>query len=312
MNDFEPDPAYKGLFDTHAQLSYLDAHGIDSQKCVSVLFDSGFAGIIDIGTAADDLAERIAAFSRFNKVRFAAGIWPHKEFLAQKDAQIALLEQQIDAAPVGSVAAIGECGFDRRENPGAPRAEREFLEAQLDLAQRKRLPVIIHSREAPAETAETLALYPGLGGVIHCFSYTAREARVFLDMGYHVSFAGNLTFKNAGNLREALQIIPHDRLLLETDSPYLAPVPFRGKTAHPGMIIQTYRCAADLLNIDIEALKDTVKRNATRLFAPGASASRISSSGVSLLSCPSFRRGLSFPPSGDDKGGRTIGPPFLN
>jgi TatD DNase family protein len=268
MDNFEPDPGYGGLFDTHAHLSYLDGCGIDAQKCVSTLFESGFAGMIDIGTAADDLAGRLTAFSRFDKVRFAAGVWPHRELLAQKDAQLSLLERQIDAAPAGSVAAIGECGFDRRENPDAPRAERDFLEAQLDLAGRKRLPVIIHSREAAKETLETLAAYPGLCGIIHCFSYTGREARMFLDMGYHISFAGNLTFKNAGNLRDCLRIVPLDRLLLETDSPYLAPVPFRGKPAHPGMILQTCRCAAALLDMGVEDLADTVRRNATRLFAP--------------------------------------------
>jgi TatD DNase family protein len=268
MDNFEPDPGYDGLFDTHAHLSYLDGCGIDAQNCVSTLFESGFAGIIDIGTSADDLAGRVAAFSHFDKVRFAAGVWPHRELLAQRDDQMALLERQIDAAPAGSVVAIGECGFDRRENPDAPHAEREFLEAQLDLARRKRLPIIIPSREAAPETLETLAAYPGLRGIIHCFSYTGREAKMFLDMGYHISFAGNLTFKNAGNLREALQTVPLDRLLLETDSPYLAPVPFRGKTAHPGMTLQTCRCAAALLDISAGSLKDTVRNNAARLFTP--------------------------------------------
>ncbi|MDR0383599.1 MAG: TatD family hydrolase [Spirochaetaceae bacterium] len=268
MSDFGYDPDCNGLFDTHAHLSYLDGRGIDAQACVSALFESGFAGIIDIGTAADDLAERIKAFSRFDKVRFAAGVWPHKEIIGQSDGQIASLERHIDAAPLGIVVAIGECGFDRRENPDAPRSERLFLEAQLDLARWRHLPVLIHSREAAMETIDTLAAHPDVCGVIHCFSYTANEARVFLDMGYYISFAGNLTFKNAGSLREALQIVPLDRLLLETDSPYLAPAPYRGKTAHPGMVIQTYRCAADLLGMNIEDLKDTVRRNAEQLLAP--------------------------------------------
>ncbi|MDR2097414.1 MAG: TatD family hydrolase [Spirochaetaceae bacterium] len=266
-NDFKPDVAFSGLFDTHAHLSFLDERGIDGEKCVSTLFDSGFAGIIDIGTIAGDLAGRVKVFSRFDKVHFAAGIWPHKEAIARHEAEIALLERDIAAAPAGLVVAIGECGFDRRENPDSPPAERGILEAQLDLAQRKRLPVIIHSREAPAETVETLAAYPGTSGIIHCFSYTAREARIFLDMGFYISFAGNLTFKNAQNLREALQIVPLDRLLLETDSPYLAPAPYRGKAAHPGMIAETYRHAADLLKVDIEVLKENIRRNAALLFA---------------------------------------------
>jgi TatD DNase family protein len=254
------------LFDSHAHLSYLDDRGIDAESCVSALFEAGFAGIVDIGTTAGDLAERVRVFSRFERTRFSAGIWPHKEILAQVERQIDLLEQDISAAPAGTVAAIGECGFDRRENPEAGCGERALLEAQLDLAGRKRLPIIIHSREAPVETIETLAACPNTRGIIHCFSYGVDEARKFLDMGYYISFAGNITFKNALNLREALQSIPLDRLLLETDSPYLAPVPYRGKPAHPGMLINTYRCAADLLNIDVEDLKEILKSNAARIF----------------------------------------------
>jgi TatD DNase family protein len=255
-----------GLFDTHAHLSYLDDRGIDAQACVSALFDSGFAGIIDIGTMAGDLEARVRDFSRFDKVRFAAGIWPHKEAIARQNEEIALLERDIANAPPGSVAAIGECGFDRRENPVPSNAERGLLEAQLDLARRKKLPVIIHSREAAEETIDTLAAYPGVSGIIHCFSYTAREARVFLDMGFYISFAGNITFKNAENLREALQTVPLDRMLLETDSPYLAPTPYRGKAAHPGMIAKTYLRAAEILKLDIEILKETLRQNAALLF----------------------------------------------
>jgi TatD DNase family protein len=262
-----PDASLAGLFDTHAHLSYLDGRGIDAQNCVSTLFDSGFAGIIDVGTMAGDLEARVRDFSHFDKVRFAAGIWPHKEIMARQEAEIALLERDIAAAPPGSVAAIGECGFDSRENPDSGGAERCLLEAQLDLARRKGLPVIIHSREAAEKTIDTLAAYPGIPGIIHCFSYTAREARTFLDMGFYISFAGNLTFKNAQNLREALQTVPLDRLLLETDSPYLAPAPYRGSIAHPGMIALTCLCAAEILKIDIEFLKETVRQNASRLFS---------------------------------------------
>ena len=267
--DFEIDAACSGLFDTHAHLSFLDQRGIDGKKCAAALFLAGFAGIIDIGTVAGDLGSRIAEFSSFaetGKLRFAAGIWPWKTAIAESKEQIALLEREINAAPDGFVAAIGECGFDRRENTEAGEAERALLEAQLDLAQRKRLPVIIHSRDAPAETIETLAAFPSVHGIIHCFSYSSAEAKVFVDMGYAISFAGNITYKNAGNLRDALLSVPPDRLLLETDSPYLAPIPYRGKPAHPGMLLETCRCAAALLKMDIEELKETLKRNAETVF----------------------------------------------
>jgi TatD DNase family protein len=258
--------ACAGCFDTHAHLSYLDERGIEAVNTVSALFAAGFAGIIDIGTIAGDLAGRIEGFSRFEKTRFAAGVWPHKEAIVNIEEQMAALERDITGAPAGSVVAVGECGFDRRENPEAGGGERALLEAQLDLARRKRLPVIIHSREAPEETFETLKAHSGSVGVIHCFSYGIREAKTFLDIGFYISFAGNLTFKNAQNLRETIKTIPLDRLLLETDSPYLAPAPYRGKAAHPGMISGTYALAAELLKIDIENLKETVRHNAEKLF----------------------------------------------
>ncbi|MDR0410221.1 MAG: TatD family hydrolase [Spirochaetaceae bacterium] len=266
LDDFEPEAGCAGLFDTHAHLSYLDGRGINAEKLVPALFKAGFTGIIDVGTTAGDLAERMRAFSRFEHVRFSAGLWPHKEFLSCPERQLALLEQDIDTVPAGSVVAVGECGFDRRENPEPSGAERELLERQLDLARRRGLPVIIHSREAPAETIETLAAYPDVGGIIHCFSYGSSEARAFLDMGYYISFAGNISFKNAGALRETLKSVPLDRLLLETDSPYLAPEPYRGKPSHPGMIMQSYRRTAELLKIDIEELKERLRRNAAQVF----------------------------------------------
>jgi TatD DNase family protein len=269
--DFESEAGWRGLFDTHAHLSFLDDRGIDGKKCAAALFGCGFAGIIDIGTVAGDLRDRIRAFSSFASdwnLRFAAGIWPWKSAIARTREQVALLERELEDAPEGFVVAIGECGFDRRENPEYGGAERALLEAQLDLARRKRLPVIIHSREAPAETIETLAAFPDVRGVIHCFSYTDAEARTFVDMGYAISFAGNITYKNAHKLRDALQSVPLNSLLLETDSPFLAPVPYRGKPAHPGMLLETYRCAAGLLKIGVGDLKEILRRNAEAVF-PG-------------------------------------------
>ncbi|MDR2468165.1 MAG: TatD family hydrolase, partial [Spirochaetaceae bacterium] len=179
----------RGLTDTHAHLSYLQERGIDISQ-IDALVDDGFGFILDIGTAAGDFSPRWAQLSRYANVRFSCGIWPHAEDLAHRFAVVARLEQDLDHAPAGAVVAIGECGFDRRENPAAPPEECELLELQLDLATRRNLPVIIHSREAPRETIETLARYPAVRGVIHCFSYTLDEARCFLDLGYMISFAG--------------------------------------------------------------------------------------------------------------------------
>jgi TatD DNase family protein len=255
----------QGLTDTHTHLSYLSGKGI-ANDCIDNLFNEGFGFMLDIGTRAGDLAGRVKCLSCYNNVRFACGIWPHREFLDNPEENAAKMEKDIDGAPESLVVAIGECGFDKRENPQFSCGEERLLELQLDIAARKCLPVIIHSRDAPEQTIAALSRFPSVHGVIHCFSYTGSEAKTFLDMGYYISFAGNLTYKNAHNLRSALLYIPQDRLLLETDCPYLAPSFHRGKVCHPGMIIETYKAAAEILKIDIIELKRLIAENARKLF----------------------------------------------
>jgi TatD DNase family protein len=180
------------------------------------------------------------------------------------------LEKEIRAAPPGLVAAVGEFGLDHHygdEEANRDReGERELMEMQIDLAERLALPVVIHSRDAPAETIEILKKHPGTRGVIHCFSYGAAEAEMFVGMGFHISFAGNLTYKNAPKLREACAAVPAERLLLETDSPWLAPVPFRGSACHPGMVAETYRTAAAVRGAQLEELIEQIEANARELF----------------------------------------------
>lgn len=255
----------RGLTDTHSHLSYLAERGVTFET-LDRLFEEGFGFMLDIGTEPGDLAGRIEALSKYPNVRFACGIWPHAEFFSSCSKAAAQIEKEIAAAPEGLVAAIGECGFDRRANPKPSRAERELLELQLDIARRLSLPVIIHSREAPTETIAALSHFPTVHGVIHCFSYGLYEAKMFLDRGYYISFAGNLTYKNAQNLRDTLPFIPADRLLLETDCPFLAPASKRGTACHPGMIRETYEAAAEILGIGYEELKERVAANAAALF----------------------------------------------
>jgi TatD DNase family protein len=257
------------FIDTHAHLSKITAASAPSDFSLDALFAEGFGAIVDVGTDADDLPERLAAFAGFERIAFSAGIWPGAEAIAGREAAVALLETHIMAAPRERIVAIGECGLDRHHNKDAGEGERELLERQMDMARRWKLPVIIHTREAALETLAVLAQFPDVRGVIHCFSYDAAAARDFLDLGYYLSFAGNLTYKSAHPLREALRATPPERLLLETDSPYLAPVPFRGKRANPSMIAATYQLAAELCQRDLEELVGTTRANAIALFGRG-------------------------------------------
>ncbi|MDR3301152.1 MAG: TatD family hydrolase [Spirochaetaceae bacterium] len=256
----------QGLTDTHAHLMMLSEIDDEKAACLSELAESEFGFILDIGTDPPDLGMRIEKLKHLSNVRFAGGIWPHKEAVEAPLKKVAVLESQLNAAPRELLAAIGECGYDRRENPSAPAGETELLECQLELARRFKLPIIIHSRDAPHETIETLSRFPDVRGVIHCFSYGTDELKQFLSLDYFISFAGNLTYKNAANLREAVAIVPSERLLLETDCPFLAPTPFRGKTCRPEMIVETYKTAAALRNTNREELKIIVAENAKTLF----------------------------------------------
>jgi TatD DNase family protein len=283
--------------DTHAHLSLLRRRGIDPHQTLRELFAAGFAGIIDISLEPGDLPARMAEFSLYPTVRFASGLWPHASSIADRAALVPALEKDIAATRgaatrgddangnaaicggaansgvAGPVCALGEFGLDRHRNgedvPGGSadeKGERELMEMQMDMARRLSLPVIIHSRDAPGETAEILKRFPEVGGVIHCYSYGAEEVNIFLDMGYFISFAGNLTYKNAQNIRDACVLVPSERILLETDCPYLAPVPHRGQPAHPGMVQETYRLAAEIRKTTVETLVEQTAENTAALF----------------------------------------------
>jgi TatD DNase family protein len=248
--------------DTHAHLGRLE----EAHSLLKALFDSGFGKILDIGTSCDDLAGRIATFGRYPAVRFAAGIWPYPYAVADRVKMAAVLEEQIRSAPPGFTVAVGECGLDHHQDQPDKAGERELFEAHIALAAQFDLPLIVHSRDAPGETMAILKGRPGIRGIIHCYSYGVEEARVFLDLGYHISFAGNLTYKKSDNLRETLRFVPDGRLLLETDSPFLAPQSCRGKPCHPGLIAETYALAAELRGMDIETLKELIAANADALL----------------------------------------------
>ena len=262
------------MYDTHAHLSGLSERGIDPHQILNELFSSGFTGIIDISLEPDDLKNRIKEFSIYPQVRFASGLWPWPASIENREIRIAELKQAIlNVKNAEHICALGEFGLDHnwngegKEGTSDLEGERELMEMQMVLARELNLPVIIHSRDAATETAEILKCYPQVRGVIHCFSYGSEEAKTFLDMGYYISFAGNLTYKNARNIQDACKLIPDDKLILETDCPYLAPVPHRGKPAHPGMVEEVYKKAAELRLVNVEEMAKQIQLNIKTLFS---------------------------------------------
>ena len=264
------------LYDTHAHLSGLKERGLDPHSIAGDLFAAGFSGIIDISLEPNDLFSRIEEFAKYPKIHFASGLWPWDTSITSRECRVKELENAILSIKSGEYGsrfcALGEFGLDHNWNGEGKEGsedldgERELMEMQLALAKKLNLPVIIHSRDAAQETAEILKKHPNISGVVHCFSYDSSWAKTFLDMGYYISFAGNLTYKNARTIQDACTIVPGDRLLLETDCPYLAPVPHRGKPAHPGMVEEVYKKAAELRWTNVEKLAEQIKENIKALF----------------------------------------------
>ena len=183
------------------------------------------------------------------------------------------IRELILSAPVGHVAAIGELGLDFHYTPETAEAQQALMAEQLELARELRLPVIVHSREADQETVALLSAHarqwggaPDRIGVLHCFTGTELLARQLLDLGFMISFSGIVTFRNADPLREVARGIPSDRLLIETDTPYLTPVPYRGNPNEPCYLPAVADLLARVWGVEVREFSRQTTTNAARVF----------------------------------------------
>ena len=239
--------------DTHAHLSLIARHPGEAtlREALGAYADASCrqpAGkgplIVDPGVDADDFPSRKIKYGHMDFVRLAAGIWPSAEALASPEAALAALAGYA-ADPM--CRAIGECGPDYHHMNGTKEIQCRLFEAQMELAALSGKPLIVHSRDASEDTARIIeAGHPGVPVIIHCFGYGPREAECFLALGCHISFAGNITYRTALPLREACLLVPQDRLLVETDAPYMNPLPRRGKPSTSLDIERTYQFIAEL------------------------------------------------------------------
>ena len=227
--------------------------------------------ILDPGVEPKDLPARLELVGGNSPpfLRFAGGVWPSAGNLASPAASLDSLSASIaEMSRRGiRVAAIGEGGLDYHHMYGSKALQAELFEGQIALAASLGLPLIVHSRDAAADTLSLIA-HAGISTpvIIHCFSYGGGELRGFLDLGCWISFAGNLTYNKSGLLREACAMVPKDRFLLETDAPYMNPIPRRGTSATPLDVERTYAAAADLRGVGVLELAETVTTNAHFLF----------------------------------------------
>ncbi|MDQ5835884.1 MAG: TatD family hydrolase [Acidobacteriota bacterium] len=254
--------------DSHA---HIDGEEFDADRdeVVARARAAGVGAILNVGTGdphAGNFERAVAVALKYEGVYAAAGVHPHDARLYDEAAERRLLEIVRRGPPV---VAWGEIGLDYHYDHSPRDVQRTVFAAQLRLARAEGLPVIVHTREADEETAEILRAeltQAGAGGVMHCFGGGPALAETALELGFMISFAGNVTFKKAENLREVARAVPPERLLVETDCPYLAPVPLRGRRNEPAFVVETARFLADLRGVEPEELGRVTSENFARLF----------------------------------------------
>jgi TatD DNase family protein len=246
-----------GLVDTHCHL--YDTRGADIDGVVAAARAAGVTAMIDVGCDAATTASAIAMATRFDDVYATAGLHPH-EAVHGVDSIVPFLTDP-------HVVAIGECGLDYYYDHSPRDIQRAAFAAQIQLAHEHRLPLVVHTRDAWADTFDVLRAEGAPERLIfHCFTGGADEATACLDLGAFVSFSGIVTFKTATDVHDAARLCPLDRMLVETDSPYLAPVPHRGRTNQPAYVAHVAQFLADLRGLTTERVHVVTSENACLAF----------------------------------------------
>ena len=262
------------LFDTHAHytdLRFADEYEGGAEKLLNELFSSGVEGIISASVNAENSKEVIALASKYEKMYAAVGVHPtDSRDCANIDSELAAIEELLKNKDEHKIVAVGEIGFDYYWEPFDREAQSEYFSRQMMLAEKYDLPAVIHNREASGDTISMLSHFKSVTSVIHSCSLSAESVKeVTREGNVYVSFSGTVTFKNAAKVREAARAVPLDRLLSETDCPYLAPHPHRGKLNHSGLMLHTVEALADVHNISAEEMSQILYENACRVFKIG-------------------------------------------
>jgi TatD DNase family protein len=257
------------LTDSHA---HLDDSRFDTDRDALIrrAWDAGVNRILTIGNGKgpDDMGCGIPVAEAHSWIFTTVGVHPHDASKTEERHY----EMMETLAQHPKVLAIGETGLDYHYEYSPRDVQRRVFQRQVELASKLQLPVIIHAREADEETAQILREVGHPRGVLHCFTSGSELAEAALELGFMISFSGIITFPNARNLVGIARRIPADRLLLETDCPYLAPVPHRGKRNEPAFVLDTARFLAECREVTLEQLASQTSANFTRLFSPAETA----------------------------------------
>ena len=256
-------------FDSHAH--YYDerfeseiAEGVD--VLIDALLEDSVSCIVNIGTSPSTSRQAIEQARRHENMYTAIGIHPSDtRFLSDIDAELADIEALI-LDPQNKCVCLGEIGLDYHYEGTDKEKQMEYFERQMLLAEKLSLPVSIHDREAHADVMEIIRRHPKVKGILHSFSGSAEMALELIKLGYYISFSGTLTFTNARKPREVAAVLPRDKVLIETDCPYLTPHPHRGKTNHSGYLSYTNATLAEIFGISEEECARITDENARRIF----------------------------------------------
>ncbi len=254
--------AGSGVFvDTHAHFDLCVEEGASEESLTASLRDAGVAHAVQVSIDTGGLAWSLD-FARRNRgmnVVFTAGIHPSSPASGNNLEELASFVSMTLCSPDADLLfGIGETGLDYYRLRRPADEQRRSFEFQIDLAARHGLPLIVHSRDAYDDTMEILKRKRPSSGIMHCFAGGRERAREYLDLGFYISFAGNLTYSKAADLHEAASYVPLDRLLLETDAPFLTPVPHRGTKNRPDYVAHTYAFVAKLRGENISTIQDSV------------------------------------------------------
>ena len=257
------------LFDSHAHLDMAAGGAEDARAQLDRAWRAGLTGIVAIAgaTQVGEYTATLSLASADHRIWVAAGVHPHTASAASESV-LSGVRRALDHP---RVVALGEIGLDYHYNRSAPAEQRRAFARQIRLAHDARVPIVIHTREADEDTLAVLRDEGAgeLGGVVHCFSSGDALARGALGLGLYLSFSGIVTFPNADAVRAVAAAAPLDRILAETDAPFLSPVPFRGRVNEPCRVVHVVERLAEIRGVDPAAMADATAANARRCFRLG-------------------------------------------
>lgn len=251
------------LFDTHCHLALLYQDPVEQVRVVDEARRNSVAGIANIATNLADFFSCYKNTKNIANVFHTIGLSPSEVTNPGKDWESQLEE----GLSYPKVVGIGEIGLDYFHRYGDRNAQIEFFIRQIEIASYHNLPVVIHNRQAGEDTKSILkSKLSSAGGILHCFSEDTKYALEMIDLGLYISFAGNLTYRNAKNLHDVAKSIPLERILIETDSPFLTPHTYRGKRNQPAYLVETAKFLAELRGISVEDLSNQLLANSLKVF----------------------------------------------